>query len=100
MGRFHSDPSIWLLGKVGILFRSNAEFPFIRWTDNFWYKWPVATDSSTPVCLERAAASFLICWTAVSCHPPKVSTGRGRKTIPSLWQAAPTPPLDTFQLKA
>ena len=41
MGRFHSDPSIWLLGKVGILFRSNAEFPFIRWTDNFLYKLPM-----------------------------------------------------------
>jgi hypothetical protein len=25
LGRFHSDPSIWLLGKVGILFRSNAD---------------------------------------------------------------------------
>ena len=81
MGRVYSFSSIRLSGKVGILFRSKAEFPFIRWKDNFWYKWPVATDSSTPVCLERAAASFLICWTAVSCHPPKVSTGRGRKTI-------------------
>ena len=51
---------MWLSGKFGILFRSKAEFPFIRWIDNFWYKWPVATDSSSPVCLERAAAGFLI----------------------------------------
>ena len=57
-------------------------FPFIRCKENLWKRWPMATDSSCPVCLPSALPSCFSCWIVTLCIPPSASTAMGMKTRP------------------
>ena len=48
------------------------------------HRWEMASPSSCPVCLARAAPSFLTSRSAPVCQPPKVSATRGKKAMPCL----------------
>ena len=83
---------------MGILLWNNAALPLISSTANLWNRWRVF--SSCPVCLVRAAPKFLICFSACSCQPPSVSTGRGMKAIPALLHASPCLVIFSFKREA
>ena len=59
-----------------------AAFPFIKRMERR-LKACGRASSSWMECLALAAASFFTCFTAPSCHPPRVSTTTGRNCIPS-----------------
>ena len=50
--------------------------------------WLVTSPSSTPLHLANTAASCLTWAIAPECSPPRVSTAKGRKTMPSRRQAS------------
>ena len=78
---FYSSPSISGVGKAEVLLRKREALLLARRTARPWYRCLILSDYSCPVCLARAEPSFLICSTALSCHPPKVSATRGVNTI-------------------
>ena len=84
-------PSMGGAGKLGTRFAIIAAFPLWRRTPSLDQVWLIASPSSWPLCLAKADASLFTWRTATSCHPPKVSAARGRKTMPSDLQASAAP---------
>ena len=82
-------PSISCVGKLGTRFRNMLALPFTRRIAILWLKCLMASDSSWPVCLARADPNLLTKDTVWSCQPPRVSNGRGRKTMPANLHASP-----------
>ena len=75
----HSLPSMGAAGKVGILLAIMAALP--RWssTPSRDQVWLMASPSSCPLCLARAAASFLTWASATSMSAPKSLCNQGEK---------------------
>ena len=63
-------------GKDGTRFVRRAAIPLIRSIPSLWNRCLIASSSFLPEFLAEALVSFLIWSTTLSCHPPKVSTGR------------------------
>jgi hypothetical protein len=62
--------------------------PLCKRTPNFWKKCLMDVDSRAPHCLAMARAMRTIWVSASECHPPKVSTGRGTNSTPTLWHSS------------
>ena len=75
---------MWAPGKAGTRLPRIAALPRWRRIPSLPQRWEVASDSSCPVCLARAAASFFTSLSAPECQPPKVSATRGKKAMPSV----------------
>ena len=72
----------------GHLLLNRAAFPRIRQMESLWNSLEVVVLSSSPVCLAKALPSFFTSEMALGCQAPRLSTARGRKTMPWRWQAS------------
>ena len=88
---FYKWPSICASVLSGIRFTNKAPLPLTNRIESFWNRCDLASFSSCPVCLARAAASFWISPTAILCQPPKDSMARGMNLIPCLLQSSSNP---------
>ena len=77
-------PSIKAPGWAGTLLPRMAALPRWRRMPILLHRWEMASPSSCPVCLARAAPSFFTSRSAPGCQPPKVSATMGRKAMPCL----------------
>ena len=84
----HSTSSPCTICSGGHLLLNKAALPLIKQIDNLWKSLEVVVVSSSPVCLARALPSFLTSAMAEGCQAPRLSTARGRKTMPCRWQAS------------
>ena len=85
-----SETIYFLLGKIWDLTESNMlVLHFAGRIAILSLKCRLASDSSWPVCLARADPNLLTRDTVWSYQPPRVSTGRGRKTMPASLHASP-----------
>ena len=78
-------------GNEGTRFPNIAALPLCRRIPRRPHRWWTASPSSWPVCLARAAPSFLTSLSAAPCHPPKDSTAIGMKAIPWRRQSSSAP---------